>query len=399
MSALMHQGERDGERTAGHARGIRVAALLDTAQVSGPGRQLAALAVQLMKAGVELRVITFHRDGRARSPYLDYLDAAGVRYTVIPDGGPLDARLVPRLRRVLADWKPAIVQTHGYKPTALAFALRACGARWPWVAFSHGATSENKKVKFYHWIELRLLGAADRIVVMSRQQRDALRGLGGKTRVLHNAAIPLPADPALDGAAHETSRTRHGDEFGSPLVGVVGRLSPEKGVDVFLRACRELSRRGIAFSAVVAGEGPERRSLDALRRALGLEDRVRFLGPVAAVRAMYAALDLLVIPSRSEGLPNVLLEALRADVPVVGTAVGSIPDVLDSSAAGVVVPPGDSAALANGIARGLSLKADPASRNARRAVTERFSLERRVAAHLQLYRELLEVSQLREMAR
>jgi glycosyltransferase involved in cell wall biosynthesis len=369
---------------------IRIAAVLDTAQVSGPGRQLAALAVRLGAEGVNLRIVTFHRTGHARSPYLDYLESAGVSYEVIRDDGPWDARLIPRLRSSLADWTPHIVQTHGYKPTALAFALRSAGARWPWVAFSHGATAENRKVEFYNWLERRLLGGADRIVVMSREQGESLSRLGDKVRVLHNAAIPLPEDGtgARETAAWALDRTRTGTTR-QPVVGVVGRLSPEKGVDVFLRAAHLLVQRGVAFSAVVAGDGPERQKLELLRNALDLGGHVRFIGAVTAVQALYRHLDLLVIPSRSEGLPNVLLEALRADVPVVATRVGAIPEVLEGTRAGMMISPGDPRALADAIAHGLSLKEDAVSREARRAVTEHFSPERRVHAHLELYDDVL----------
>lgn len=365
---------------------LRVVALLDTAQVSGPGRQLAAVAVHLAHAGVELRVLTFHRAGRPPSPYPAYLSGAGVRHGVVPENGPLDIRLIRRVRETLFDWQPDIVQTHGYRPTALAFALRRSGAPWPWIAFLHGGTSENSKVKFYHWLERRLLHAADRVVVMSRQQKTSLSGLGDKVEVLHNAAIAIPATSSpgtdwKDPAGRDTPRL--------PLLGVVGRLSPEKGVDIFLRACRELARRNVDFTAIVAGDGPERRHLLRLRDALCLAERVRFVGAVTAVEQLYAQLNLLVIPSHSEGLPNVLLEALRADVPVAATRVGGIPEVLESSQAGVLSRPGDPVALADAIVRGLSLKADPASRAARREAVERFSPERRTQAHMQLYQDVL----------
>jgi glycosyltransferase involved in cell wall biosynthesis len=365
---------------------IRVAALMDTFHVSGPGRQLVALAGCLAPAGVELLVVTFHRVGRPRAPYVDYLERAGVRYVLLQERGRLDVRLIPRLRRVLARWAPDLVQTHGYRPTALAYALRRTGAKWPWIAFFHGATSENPKTRFYHWLDRRLMRCADKVVVMSRNDAASFSHLGGKVRVVYNAAITLPppaeprAAPALAAAlARQTAR---------PLIGVVGRLSPEKGVDIFLQACHALARRGLAISAIVAGEGPEWRNLTSLRDILGLQDRVHFVGATSDVQSLYAELDLLVIPSRSEGLPNVLFEALRADVPVVATRVGAIAEVLDSSMAGVLVPPCSPAALADAIARALPLKADTHSRAARREVTERFSLEFRVAQHLELYRTL-----------
>jgi glycosyltransferase involved in cell wall biosynthesis len=371
---------------------LRVAALIDAAQVSGPARQLTALAERLRDVGVDLRVVTFHRTGHPRSPFLDYLGRAGVPYTVIADEGPLDLRLLPRVRSALSAWRPDVVQTHGYKPTAIAYALRHTGARWPWTAFSHGATAENRKVELYNWLEQRFLGGADRVVVMSQEQRRRLARLGDRVRVLHNAAIPLPADDtatddragwmgALERVAGGTSR--------APVMGVVGRLSPEKGVDVFLRACRELIQRQTPFAAIVAGDGQEREKLERLSDELDLAGHVRFIGPVAAVQTLYKRLDLVVIPSFSEGIPNVLLEALRADVPVVGTRVGAIPEVLEDTRAGVTVQPGDPRALADAIAQGLLLKADASSRAARRVVTERFSPERRVQAHVELYDELV----------
>jgi len=361
---------------------MRVTALIDTVQVSGPGRQLAALASSLSEFGVELVVVTFHRTGRDRSPYLDYLEQAGVSYVVVPENGPLDRRLPARLRRVLTEWAPDIVQTHGYKPTALAWLLRRSGASQPWVAFFHGATSENIKVRLYHWLTNRLLGAADRVVVMSRAHLAHFSRLGGKACVVHNAVLELPPEPSRA----ETEPMAQGVR---PRFGVVGRLSPEKGVDVFLYACDALARRGVSFSAVVAGDGPERARLERLRDTLALGGRVDFIGATSAIVSLYASLDLLVIPSRSEGLPNVLLEALRADVPVVATSVGAIPDVLNSPRAGLVVPPGSATALADGIARALPLRSDPAARNARRQVVDRFSLQRRVAEHLRIYGELL----------
>jgi glycosyltransferase involved in cell wall biosynthesis len=362
---------------------IRVAALIDTVQVSGPGRQLAALASALTAFDVELTVVTFHRAGRERSPYLDYLQQAGVPYVVVPESGPLDFRLPARLRRVLMERAFDVVQTHGYRPAALAWALRQRGASWPWIGFFHGATTENIKVRLYHWLTNQLLGAADRVVVMSRTHLTHFSRCREKACVVHNAVLALPAEPSH--AAYPSVV-----EGARPRIGVVGRLSPEKGVDVFLNACDALAKRGVRFSAIVAGDGPERAQLERLRDRLDLAERVDFVGSIADVGSLYASLDLLVIPSRSEGLPNVLLEALRADVPVVATRVGAIPDVLNSPRAGLVVPPGSATALAEGIARALPLRSDPAARNARRLVVDRFSLERRVAEHLRIYSDVLD---------
>jgi glycosyltransferase involved in cell wall biosynthesis len=369
----------------------RIAALVPpeavSGTVSGPVRQLTALARALREAGIECLVVVFHRHGEPPSAVAPYLQEAGVRHCVVEDHGPVDWRMALTVGAVLRRWRPSIVQTHGYKATAVAYLLRRLGARWRWIGFFHGFTSEPFKARFYHWVDQRLLGAAERVVVMSHAQARAFRHCDGRVRVIHNAVLALPP------AGSPGDRDRLAALAGSlqrPIVGVVGRLSQEKGVDLFLAACALLVRKGLAFSALVAGDGPGRARLEAECARLGLEARVRFLGHVYDVDGLYRMLDLVVLPSRSEGLPNTLLEAVRADVPIVATAVGAVPEVVGTSAAARVVAPGSIAALAEAIEHALTQGDLPAAATARQEVMSRFSLERRVAAHVQLYHDLLE---------
>ena len=116
---------------------------------------------------------------------------------------------------------------------------------------------------------------------------------------------------------------------------------------------------------------------------------MRFLGRVEDPAAVYAASDAVVLPSRSEGLPNVLLEAIRADRPVAVTRVGAVPEVLMEGAAGVLARPGDATDLAEAIQRALSEGSSDEARQGRLEVVKRYSLRRRVDAHVQLYSELL----------
>ena len=366
-------------------KGLRVAALVATETVSGPGRQLAALAREVSEVGIEFLVVLFPRRGRPTTDFARYLVERGVSHRVVEDRGPLDWGLVRRVRGLLEDWQPAVVQTHTYKATAVAYILHQLGAPWKWVGCFHGLTTEDRKARFYHWIDRRLLSRADRIVVVSREQVRLFDHDGHKVRVIHNAALRL--------ARHEDAveRLRLGTLFTRlerPRIGVVGRLSPEKGVDVFLEACAVLVARGRAFSAVVAGDGPERSRLETLSRRLALEQQVHFLSHVRDIASVYAQLDLLVLPSLSEGLPNALLEALQADVPIVATRVGGVPEVIGSSAAAVLVPPESADALAGAMEAALAGEA-PEARIARAEITRRLSLSRRVADHLALYGDVL----------
>ena len=365
----------------------RIAALVPSEAVTGPGRQVTALARALEGAGIECLVIAFHRRGRPPSGFAQYLREAGVRHCVVEDGGPVDWRMALRVGSVLRRWRPSIVQTHGYKATAVAYLLRRLRLPWPWVGFFHGTTAEDRKDRFYHWVDRRLLGAAERIVVMSQAQARAFRHCNGRVRIIYNAALaPPPAGPL---AERERLAALAGS-VGRPIVGVLGRLSLEKGVDLFLDACAVLARKGLAFSALVVGDGPERAHLEARSSDLGLASRVRFLGQVHNVDVLYGNLDLVVLPSRSEGLPNTLLEAMQADVPVVATAVGGVPEAVGASGAAHLVAPGSALALAEALERALTQGDRPEAAAARRDVASRFSLERRLEAHVELYRDLLE---------
>jgi glycosyltransferase involved in cell wall biosynthesis len=355
--------------------------------VSGPVRQLTALARALRGAGIDCLVVAFHRHGQPPSAVAPYLQEAGVRHCVVEDHGPVDWRMALTVGTALRRWRPSIVQTHGYKATAVAYLLRRLRAPWRWIGFFHGSTTEPLRARFYHWVDRRLLGAADRVVVMSHAQAQAFRHCDGRVRVIYNAALALPP------GGSPSERDRLAALAGSlprPIVGVVGRLSQEKGVDLLFDACAVLARKGLAFSLVVAGDGPGRARLEAHCARLGLQARVRFLGHVYDVDRLYGMLDLVVLPSRSEGLPNTLLEAMQADVPVVATAVGAVPEVVGTSAAARLVAPGSAAALVDAIEHALTQGDLPDAPAARREAMGRFSLERRVEAHVQLYHDLLE---------
>lgn len=134
---------------------------------------------------------------------------------------------------------------------------------------------------------------------------------------------------------------------GELVVGCLGRFSPEKGLDVLLRALPELD----GVTAVLVGDGPERARLEALARELGVAERVSLPGwqdePASYVRSF----DVLVSPSRSEALPLAVLEGMLAGLPVVATNVGSVPEAVVEGETGLLVEPDDAGALAAAIRR------------------------------------------------
>jgi L-malate glycosyltransferase len=154
-----------------------------------------------------------------------------------------------------------------------------------------------------------------------------------------------------------------------PLIGTLGRLTHGKGVDVLLRALPAVA----GVYVVIAGDGPERQELENLADALGLADRVRFVGWLAEPARFLAGLDVLVVPSRAESLPLVILEAMHTGLPVVATAVGSVPEVIVDGSTGLLVPPDDPDALAAAlglVAADRALRVRLATAAVHRAATE-----------------------------
>jgi hypothetical protein len=238
--------------------------------------------------------------------------------------------MVLRVGAVLRGWHPSIIQTHGYKATAVAYVLRRLRSSWPWMGFFHGTTTEDVKDRLYHRVDRRLLSAADRIVVMSRAQTQAFRHCGDRVRIIYNAALDTP--PAGDPAERDRL-TALASSLPRPIVGVVGRLSLEKGVDLFLDACAVLAQRGLVFSALTVFRWGRLAILalaiqlvlfSPLAAGLGEASRWIYVGSTALV------VIVVLANLRLAGLPIVLVGAVSNLVAILanGGSMPASPDAL-----------------------------------------------------------------------
>ena len=191
------------------------------------------------------------------------------------------------------------------------------------------------------------------------------------------------------------------DELGwgaYPLVGLVGRLSIEKGVDIFLEAAALVLAELPDTKFVVAGDGPDRAKLDGLIDELGIGASVHMLGRRDDMAAVYASLDLMVSSSRREGLPMAILEAMASRVPLIATAVGGVPTVIMDGRTGVLVPEVDAGMLAKGM---VALLRDGALRErlgvaARQLVEDEFSAQRMTSDYLRVYEDAVAIKAKRQ---
>jgi glycosyltransferase involved in cell wall biosynthesis len=187
-------------------------------------------------------------------------------------------------------------------------------------------------------------------------------------------------------------RSELGIPADAPVLGVVGNLRSQKAHQVLIRATAELVGRWPDLRVLLAGTGPERQSLEGLVGKLGLQHTVRLLGYRPDVPDVLAAMDIAVCSSDFEGTPIAILEYMDAGLPVVATAVGGVPDVLDDGVQGLLVPRRDPEALARAIAELLSdpQRATAMGAHGRERRRTEFTLGVMIRRIEDLYRELVE---------
>lgn len=317
-------------------------------------------------------------------PFLDGLAELGVE--VIPIRLPTRAYMRERsaVRRLCATLKPSIVHTHGYRSDVVAgSAARAAGV--PIVTTVHGFTGGGARNRLYEWIQEGAFRRFDAVVAVSRAIAERLERRGvprERIRILPNAFDP--AAGRLDRAAARRVLGIPASDF---TLGWVGRLSREKGADVFLDAMAELADDTVHAS--ILGGGPDRADLEQRAIARGIAPRLRWHGTVANAATLFAAFDAFVLSSRTEGIPIVVLEAMAAGTPIVAARVGGVPDMLSDEEA-FLVPAEDPRALAAAIAA-LRANPDEAGRRAaaaRRRLERDFALEPWLHRYEELYRSL-----------
>ena len=208
----------------------------------------------------------------------------------------------------------------------------------------------------FRWIEQRLTRATERVIACSGHVRDHLvRRVGlpaEKVVLIYNGVDTeafAPADPA--DPVRASARAALGIRPGEKVVGTVGHLNRQKGHALLIEAMADVLANEPAARLVIAGRGPLRRRLEALAAKHGVAENVTFAGLVGDVARLLKAFDVFVFPSLWEGFGIALIEAMATGLPVVASATGGILEILEDGVSGLLVPPGDRAALAEALVR------------------------------------------------
>jgi glycosyltransferase involved in cell wall biosynthesis len=354
----------------------------------GPERQMLGLA-EALRPRARTILVSFREAGRCR-PFLDEARRRGFEARAVEHDTPRARAAIEDVRNLLQSFRADVLCCHGYK----ADLLGQCAARRtgvPVVAVSRGWTGESRRVRLYERLDRWALRRMDRVVCVSAGQASQVRRAGvreGRIVVVRNA-IDLRRFGGFDPRSREEMLAWF-PKAPARLIGAAGRLSPEKGFGVLIAAAKTVARADGSCGFVLFGEGPLRAELAAGIAAAGLAGRFVLMGFRSDLDRLLPGLDLLVLPSFTEGLPNVALEACAARVPIVATAVGGTPEVVLDGVNGYLVPPRDPAALAGRIRdaiRDESVRHEMGQRG-RSLVEDQFTFEEQARHYLHVFEGL-----------
>lgn len=366
---------------------MKVLHLISSGGYYGAENMLVTLTRALIDLGCECSLGVFSNSHSRHTEIVDYARQAHIDVTTIPCEGRLDFKAADQIRRMIRAQRAEIVHTHGYKADMYGY-LAARATRSPVVATCHNWPGRTLVLRLYESIDRRLLAHFDEVVAVSDSVAESLRRTRAGTsdvRVIYNGVdLQRFAESRLTpDHVRQIDATR--------LVGMVSRLVPGKGAHSFIRVAREVSSTFPDVRFVLVGEGPMRAELERFASSLSMDQKIVFAGVRTDMPNVYASLSIVVLPSMNEGMPMCILEALAARRPVIATAVGAIPDVIQHGRTGILIKPCDDGALRDAI---VQLLENPAlARNFAsqgfELVSERFSAAVMARSYRDLYMQVV----------
>lgn len=307
----------------------------------------------------------------------------------VDDRGPLDLHVIRECLRICRERQVTIWHAHDYKSNALGLALRRFHPMHL-VTTAHGWVRFTSRTPLYYRIDRFCLKRYDQVICVSQDLQKQCQELGvqpDRLQLIENAIV-------LDDYSTAPPTTTDRIGFGCPsthlLLGAAGRLSEEKGFHHLIHATARLIREGFPLGLVIAGDGHLREPLQRLIDAQDLQSHIRLAGFLPDTRTLYRAIDLFVLSSLREGLPNVVLEAMASARPVIATNCNGIPQVLTDGENGLLVRTDCSESLYRAIRTCCEseLLRQRLAQAGRRTMEERFSFDRRMQKVVQVYRNL-----------
>jgi len=371
---------------------IKVIHLLASPVIGGVEKLVLTLGAHINKQCFDLILGIFVYNEATQNPLYNEAKAAGLNVEIIRiNRHAFGLSQIFDIYRVIAKHKPDIIHTHGYKTNLLGFAFaKYKGIRI--VTTCHGwLTSGNKKTNVFNKLSTICLKFFDTVITVSDQMQSMLINSGvpvSKMVILRN----MPAI-SRSSARIEKENLRYVLNLPpkSKLIGFVGRLEKIKGCDQFVEAAAIAARKLQDCHFIIVGDGSQKELLENRVKVLGVDKYIHFLGYVEHTDPIFEDLDVYILPSRNEGLPLSLLEAMYFRIPIIASAVGGVPEVIRDGISGRLIPPNEPQKLASAILEALQSypKSVDMARAAKRIVDEKFSIEKWVRRIENIYLEMV----------
>lgn len=315
--------------------------LISSAGYFGAENVIVSLSEALENHDCRSVIGVFHNEYQQNEELIRQAERRGLSVLKIFCNGRWDWRTVKSIRKTIEQLNIDVLHTHGYKADIYGF-LAARSLKLPRISTCHLWTQNTAAVRVYEFLDSLLLRKFDAVVAVSDQIAKSLYLSGIRpSRV-------CVIDNGIDLMSFSEGRATNPEPATTEprlVVGTVGRLVPQKGLEYFLRAAREILLDFPDVTFVIIGDGPDREKLEQMARDLAIANHVVFTGLTTNMPEAYASMNVFALASIDEGMPMAILEALASKTPVVATSVGAVPRLILSGKTGFLVAPRDVQAL------------------------------------------------------
>jgi len=319
---------------------INVLHLRDSPWIDGPGRTILETASLVDRSKINYVIGAFAGSDGNSSALVDAAASRGLPVFAIKEKKSFDLEAMNQILKYIDDHNIHILHTHETRSDLLGL-LCAKKKKIRLVTTLHGWIRNNLKSKILTQIDIFSLHFFDMIIVVSEKLKNQLlryRIPERKIFVLRNAILP---DHHIPDSSDQSFKSDFQIAPETALIGNIGRLSPEKGQEDFLKSAIDICRRGHNVKFILVGIGPDQKKLEKLVNEHSLSDAILFAGFRKDMKRVYNSLDLVVQSSYTEGMPNVILECALMQIPVIATDVGGTSEIVLDGQTGSLIPPGN----------------------------------------------------------
>jgi glycosyltransferase involved in cell wall biosynthesis len=356
----------------------------------GPEKTIFLSAEMIDKEKFSTVVVYIGQKGDKAFGVTKKAEGRDVKYIELWERGRFDWRIIRKLLQIIKEYSIDIVHGHDYKSDVIGRVLRIF-TPVKLISTVHGWVGNNSKERFYNYVDRKVLKKYDKVIAVNKPIMDLLvqkKVNPRKVELIHNAILVEDYAPQSE-VKDLRSELKIPDS--APVLGFVGRISEEKDLPLLFMAVKKSLPDFTDLKVLISGDGPLIDKLKDYCNKIGIGEQVFFLGQVQDIKRVYLTMDVFILTSKTEGIPNVILEAMAMRVPVISTNVGGVGEIIRHNTDGVLIQAGDIAGLCHYFSK--MLKENDYRNNvvneAYKRVSENFGFSARLKRIEEIYKELM----------